>query len=194
MKTPHQPSPSWLIFAAVTLFLTSLSASGSEYGTYKTSEEFLSEQFDGQPPAPAVLWLSGALRKQVDAILGHAYHQLRIRHWTQGDRSAFVLEEIGKEEPITVGVSTQDGHIHALNVLVFRESRGWEVKFPFFTDQFREARLTPNHALNNPIDGITGATLSVTAVTKLAKMALVLDQHIRRQALNKLATTMPSQK
>ena len=59
-------------------------------------------------------------------------------------------------------------------VLVFRESRGWEVRHPFFTDQFRDAGLTGELALDRNIDGISGATLSVRALSRLARLALYL--------------------
>jgi Na+-translocating ferredoxin:NAD+ oxidoreductase RnfG subunit len=63
-------------------------------------------------------------------------------------------------------------------VLEFRESRGWEVRYPFFTDQFVEAKLDQNERLDRNIDGITGATLSVNAVTRIARIALFLHEHI----------------
>ena len=66
-----------------------------------------------------------------------------------------------------------------VRVLIYRESRGWEVKYPAFTDQFRGARLTSDGKLDQSIDGISGATLSVHALTRLARLALLLDQHAR---------------
>ena len=89
-----------------------------------------------------------------------------------------MLEEIGKELPITIGVTIRDGSITNVKVLEFRESRGWEVKYPFFTDQFRDASLDKKHRLDRDIDGITGATLSVSAVTRIARVALILHENI----------------
>lgn len=60
---------------------------------------------------------------------------------------------------------------------MFRESRGFEVRYPFFTDQFRGARLREGLDLDREIDGISGATLSVRALTKLARLALLLRAH-----------------
>ena len=71
--------------------------------------------------------------------------------------------------------------IERLRVLAFRESRGWEVRYPFFTDQFKGVGLTDGHALDKAIDGISGATLSVRALEKLARLALYLhDQAVAR--------------
>jgi hypothetical protein len=69
-----------------------------------------------------------------------------------------------------------------LRVLEFRESRGWEVRYPFFTDQFGGIGLRPDLQLDRPIDGISGATLSVRALKKLARLALYLTQ--QTQAAN----------
>ena len=46
---------------------------------------------------------------------------------------------------------------------------------PAFTDQFNAAALTENNGLDVRIDGISGATLSVQALTRLAAMALFLN-------------------
>lgn len=147
-------------------------------GTYLTPETFLEETFSGNPPAPAVIWLKSDIREQVNAILGHSYPALRIRYWLRDGRSAWILEEVGKEQPITVGLVVNEGHLESLRVLVFRESRGWEVRHPFFTDQFSGAALDPRQELDRDIDGISGATLSVRALKKLARLALYLHSRI----------------
>jgi uncharacterized protein with FMN-binding domain len=97
-----------------------------------------------------------------------------VRYWGDAGRSAWILEEVGKEQPITVGLVVSDGRIERVKVLVFRESRGWEVRHPFFTDQFRDTGLTGERDLDRDIDGISGATLSVRALKKLARLALYL--------------------
>jgi hypothetical protein len=66
----------------------------------------------------------------------------------------------------------------------FRESRGWEIRYPFFTRQFSQLRLTNTGALSHGIDGISGATLSVKAATRSAKFALMLNEHARKTTSN----------
>ena len=48
----------------------------------------------------------------------------------------------------------------------------------FFTDQFNEIGLTGELDLDRGIDGISGATLSVRALKKLARLALYLHTRI----------------
>ncbi len=168
----------------LSVWMLSLAAAGtvSARGTYQTPEDFLAEVFDGDVPEPRVLWLKGGLRQTATDILGHRYPSLRIRYWLRDGRSAWILEEIGKEQPITTGIVVDQGRIERIKVLIFRESRGWEVRYPFFTDQFRGATLNERLELDRDIDGISGATLSVRALERLARLALFLDSEARKRA------------
>ena len=145
-------------------------------GTYMSPDAFLAGAFEGKVPEPSLLWMTRDIKPEVSKILGHPYGMLRVRYWREGNRSAWILEEIGKEEPITSGFVIDDGRLSEVKVLIFRESRGWEVRYPFFTDQFRQAGLGAENALDADIDGISGATLSVSAVTRLARLALYFDK------------------
>ncbi len=150
--------------------------------SYQSADEFLQEVFAATPPSTRVLWLKGDVKEKAASILGHPYPGLRIRYWKTDDRTAWILEEIGKEKPITVGLVVGPGGMELLRVLEFRESRGWEVRYPFFTDQFVGIGLTADRQLDRHIDGISGATLSVRALQKLARLALYLNQ--QAQAAN----------
>lgn len=138
---------------------------------------FMQEVFT-QPPAPDTLWLTGELRPAIRNILEHDYSAVRLRYRRAGQRTAWVLEEIGKEMPITVGIAVDNDAVERVRVLVYRESRGWEVKNPAFTAQFTGARLTPGHGLDRHIDGISGATLSVRALSRLTRLALLLHRQV----------------
>lgn len=148
---------------------------------YQEPEDFLAQSFPAGLPDPEVLWLRGELSDGIEDILGHRYASLRIRYWREGERSAWILEEIGKDLPITTGILIEAGGIEALRILIFRESRGWEVRHDFFTEQFDRAELVADRRLDRHIDGISGATLSVRAVTSLARLALFLDEWVQRQ-------------
>ena len=145
---------------------------------YLAPERFLEQAFAGRVPSPSVLWLTGDLRREVETILGHSAGMLRTRYWQRGDRSAWILEEIGKERPITVGVVIERGRIERLEVLVYRESRGYEVHRDSFEAQFEGGGLNPDGGLDRPIDGISGATLSVRALTRIARLALRLEREV----------------
>lgn len=159
------------------LLLTALAARGET--VYQPAEQFVAESFDGQPPAAQLLWLSGPLAEGYRAIMGEAPRRLRLRYWSEGQRDLWVLEAIGKEQPITAGFIVEEGRIVSSKVLIFRESRGREIHHPFFTRQFSGARLDAGQMLDRPIDGISGATLSVRAMVQMSRLALYLSRKSR---------------
>jgi hypothetical protein len=143
--------------------------------TAAATAQFLREAFATQPQT-ASLWLTAEMRPAIRRILDHDYPATRLRYWRLGQRTAWVLEEIGKEMPITTGIVIDDSRIERVRILVYRESRGGEVQSPAFTRQFADARLTTEQQLDRHIDGIAGATLSVRALSRLARLALLLHQ------------------
>jgi hypothetical protein len=149
---------------------------------YMSAEAFLQQAFDGHEYSREVVWLDKSLQQQLADILGHRYAGIRVRYAGSGDRTAWILEEIGKDLPITIGVVVSQGQIAQLDILAFRESRGWEVRYPFFTKQFFGAELDEKQRLTQRVDNISGATLSVRAVKKVARIALLLDNAVRTKA------------
>jgi hypothetical protein len=158
----------------ILLFSLLLPSPAAAVSVYETQKEFVGRAFNGSSPEPGVVWLSGERKLAVKKILGHDYAALRLRFWCQEQRSAWILDEIGKELPITVGVIINNDYIESLRVLTYRENRGGEVSTPSFTDQFNGVTLDDDGALDARIDGISGATLSVRALTRLAELALFL--------------------
>ncbi|MDH5409106.1 MAG: FMN-binding protein [Gammaproteobacteria bacterium] len=163
------------------VLLMATSAMSFAKGVYLSSEAFVKEVFAGTPPAPEMLWLTGKKREHAEQILQHRPASLRTRYWKKEQRTVWILEEVGKDKPITVGLVINRNKIERIRVLVFRESRGDEVRHDFFTNQFNQAGLTKDHRLTKKIDGITGATLSVRALTKLAALALYLHTEVSKE-------------
>jgi hypothetical protein len=170
--------PLLIITGLLSLMFSTVTVAG---GVYQEPDDFINEVFDNKPPKAEVLWLNKDLKGQIVKILDHKYKGLRVRYWHQEKRSAWILDEIGKEKLITTGIVINNARIEQVKVLVFRESRGWEVRHDFFTSQFESAALKEDHQLDKTIDNISGATLSVRAVRKLAQIALLLDQEIQKK-------------
>ncbi len=162
----------------LTLLLFLFISNAQAGGVYQTQESFLAEVFPKDIPKPEVIWPNKTLKIKIADILGHKYKSLRIRYWKKDNRTAWILEEIGKEKPITAGFVINNQKIERVRILIFRESRGWEVRHTFFTEQFDNAILKDDLELSRNINNISGATLSVRAVKKLARLALLLDKHI----------------
>ena len=170
-----------MIFAVRRLLAgLTLALAAAAYGeVYQEPAAFVAEVF-GKAPPTSVLWLTKDLQAEAAAILGHPPAQLRQRYWSEGGKSVWILEETGKEEPITAGFVVVDGRIDHVRVLVYRESRGQEVRESSFVKQFRNAKLVQGDALDRDIDGIVGATLSVGAMERMARLALFFDRASHR--------------
>ncbi|MCB1643994.1 MAG: FMN-binding protein [Pseudomonadales bacterium] len=147
--------------------------------TYMEPATFIAGSFT-EEPAAQVVWLGKEEQQVAKEILGHPYQGLRVRYWTSGDKTAWILDEIGKEKPITTGIVVSDTGVERVTILAFRESRGGEVRHPFFTAQFAGVSLDDNLRLNESIDGISGATMSVSAVSNVTRLALYLHSKVRR--------------
>jgi hypothetical protein len=120
---------------------------------YQKPSAFIAETFGGATPNAGVVDLTKERQAAIKRLIGRPYGASRVRYVVSG------------------------GKIASVKVLVYRESHGWEVRQPFFTKQFRDASLKEDGKLTARIDNIAGATLSTRALTKMAKLALYLDQH-----------------
>jgi hypothetical protein len=182
-----------IVFVTILLF----SPLAGARGVYISSKDFVEGAFSGAENAAVksnlkVVRLTPEAQREIKQIIGQSYPAKRIRYWKQGTRSAWIIDQIGKTEPITVGVVVEQGKILQLKILVFRESRGSEVRHSFFTDQFLGLNLSPGNKLGDHVDGITGATLSVIAVKKVARLALYLDQFASSVESKSVGLTKPS--
>ena len=161
-----------LPFVLVLVFATSAHANER---VYKKPSDFIKSAFGGKIPPTSVISLSGEVKSRARRIMAKNYRESRVRYWKQGTRSVWILEEIGKTKPITTGFVVESGRIKSVEILIYRESHGWEVSKPFFTRQFSRASLKSGDQLSTSIKNVAGATLSVRAVSKLARLALYLD-------------------
>lgn len=166
----NERAKKWLLL----LWATSLMSTAFGEGEFIAPEEFLQRVFPDAVPASQVLWISGDIKAEVENILGHEAGFLRLRYWGDSERSAWIVDEIGKTEPITIGLVVSNKSVESVDVLAFRESRGWEIKYEFFTRQFAGVSLSNHSRLDRSIDGISGATLSVKAVTNVSRLVLYL--------------------
>jgi hypothetical protein len=148
---------------------------------YQPPEEFISETFGGVPPEVGSLMMLGERKKKVIKILSRKPRKLRTRYWEKDGKTAWILEEIGKTKLITAGFVVEDGKISNAKVLVYRESHGDEVRHSFFLNQFFGLGLSSDKSLDGNIDGISGATLSVRSMKKMATLALFLDNESKKR-------------
>lgn len=171
------------IFFRSLLFLFVLTTAVHAEEVLLDQQAFIQQAFaDVEGTAEAqVLWITKELKQTILEKIDYRLYGLRLRYWINGKRTAWVLEEIGKEQLITMGIVIEDDSVKSVKILVYRESRGGEVRHDFFTEQFPGAQLVDEKSrlsLSKSIDGITGATLSVRAVKKVATLALFLHRQV----------------
>ncbi|MFQ5597921.1 MAG: FAD:protein FMN transferase [Nitrospiria bacterium] len=85
------------------------------------------------------------------------------------------LNVIGKERPITFLIGFDpDGAVYGVEVLIYRESRGSEVRYERFMKQFVGKKTGDSFRLGQEVLPISGATLSSRATAYAVKKGLAL--------------------
>ena len=148
---------------------------------YLTEEQALKQAFPRSDRiARDEKQLSDDQLRTVERTLGvrlRSRTQAIYRAETRGatDGYAMIANEIGKEQFITFMVAmTREFRVLRVSLLVFRETRGWEVEDRRFSDQFRGKSSTDRLVVGSDIIGVTGATLSSRAFCRGIKKALVI--------------------
>ena len=123
----------------VGLLTTTLLASSSvsAKGVFQSGPDFVAEVFAPHNPSPSVLWITDDIRQQAEKILGRPVMGLRVRYHQSAGKTAWILNEIGKEMPITIGVVIDQHKIAKVKILAYRESRGGEVRYPAYMAQYQ---------------------------------------------------------
>ncbi|MEX5215351.1 MAG: FMN-binding protein [Nitrospiraceae bacterium] len=113
----------------------------------------------------------------------------------QIDGYAIVQNTIGKHKPITymVGVDP-NGEVLNIEVLVYRESRGSEVRTKRFNAQYEGKTVFDPIRMNKDIINISGATMSVRSLSAGVKRALVIVDEIYLKPLGRGSDNVQVQK
>jgi len=94
----------------------------------------------------------------------------------------FIVDEVvGKHEFITYAAGlTPDGKVRGIEILVYRETHGYQVRNPDWRHHFEGKTLADPFKLEQDIPNIAGATLSCKNVTNGVKRLLALQQVLLR--------------
>lgn len=151
------------------------------YKTFQTPDVFLAEMFNNNVPTPTVLNLNSQAQSEISAVFKRPFPSQRVRYWKDGSKTVWVFDDIGKEGyvPTTCGFVISNGAVETARVLIYRESRGEQVAEPSFLNQLKGAKASGT-GLSNKVDNITGATLSVIMMERMARTAITLDSLSRK--------------
>lgn len=90
---------------------------------------------------------------------------------------ALVLDEKGKYRPITLMVGLKpDFHVEDVEIMVYRESRGGEVRRRRFLSQYQGKSEHDSVRVNRDIINVTGATVSAHAVSSAVRRAVFVTR------------------
>ena len=119
----------------------------------------------------AIRKLSGVRQRETEQKVWRAEKQGRLLGW-------FIVDEVvGKHEFITYAAGiTPPGTLLGIEVLVYRETYGGEVRGAAWRKQFQGKTLADPFKLDQDISNITGATLSSRNLMNGAKRLLALAQ------------------
>ena len=155
--------------------------------TFLTEDEAFRQILpEGRAFQKETLTLTAAQKEQVNRLLGkkieedtYTFHRAKDSDLGKTIGYGVVLEVVGKERPITflVGVSPQ-ARVVGLEVLIYRESQGSEIRSKRFMRQFIGKTVEAPLKLGRDIDGISGATLSSRSTTYAVKKALALTMAV----------------
>lgn len=127
-----------------------------------------------------VIKLSPEQKAQIEERIGWKFPEQSFEIYigetgTQIDGYALVQNTIGKHKPMTymVGIDSK-GQVSNVELLVFRESRGSEIRQKRFNAQYEGKTVLDPVRINKDIINISGATMSVRSMSAGIKRVLVL--------------------
>jgi Na+-translocating ferredoxin:NAD+ oxidoreductase subunit G len=173
------------IALGVALLMAALGGPARAETAYFTTRAILAEFF---PKSERVTYktfvLDQSLKTRLAQRLGYAPPRDRYTIFvatTQGkvDGYALIDEERGLHQPITFATRLSPrGAIERLEIMVYREPRGDEVRDRRFRKQFEGKTAQDALRLNQDIDAVSGATVSSASLATGAHRATVLIEEL----------------
>jgi Na+-translocating ferredoxin:NAD+ oxidoreductase RnfG subunit len=147
---------------------------------YLTKKQALKIAFPGADEIiKEKIWLTDEQKAAIESVYGEPIEENRIIYYVgmKGNKPMgymVVDHQIGKDYPITfMVVLNVDGTVREVEIMVYREPRGWEVRNKSFLSQFFGLSAESDF---RDIHSITGATLSVRAITRGVTRAVKIYQ------------------
>jgi len=162
------------------LFATAGFAEEKEFSpqVYLTKKQALDIAFPGADEiVKQKKWLTDEQKAAIAGLTMEPFEENRITYYVgmkdKKPMGYMVIDHmIGKSFPITfMVVLNADGTVREVEIMTYREPRGWEVRNKSFLSQFLGRSAESDF---RDIHSITGATLSVRAITRGVQKAVAV--------------------
>ena len=148
---------------------------------YLTQEQALKKAFPDADTLWQEVWTpTQQERRRIERRLGWRLGEIDFTIF-QGQKNnrhqgyAIITNQIGLYKPITFIVHVKkDGRVGGVWIMIYRESRGGQIKRQRFLTQYKNKKTDSHIRLNRDIVGISGATLSVRALNAGVKKVLTI--------------------
>jgi hypothetical protein len=144
--------------------------------TYLNVQQAQEAIFPGKSFSVSPVTLTETQRRQIEKESGVRLTRTPPKIWRVSGGGWFIVDEvIGKHEFITYAIGlTNEGAVHGIEIMDYRESYGGEVRDPKWRAQFvGKTRASPLR-LDQDIKNISGATLSSRHLTEGVRRVLAL--------------------
>lgn len=128
--------------------------------------------------------INGKLKRMGEQFSGQRFYSNFVYYYKISRNEELlgyaVLDNVvGKVKPITfLVIFSINFSVKKVEIIKYREEHGGEVQNRGWLDQFNNKMINSDFEINNGIDGISGATISVTSVIKGIKRLLSLINNI----------------
>src|ERR1041384_2892873 len=142
--------------------------------TYLTVEQAQQTIFPGQKLTAANITLTSEQAREIERRSDTNVRHKEIQLWKVNGGGLFIVDEVvGKHEFITYAVGlTADGTVKQIEIMIYRESYGYEVRNADWRAQFVGKNAAAPLKLNKDIKNISGATLSCRHIADGVKRVL----------------------
>ncbi len=153
---------------------------------YTTKSEILESVFPDAEIEKKTIKITPEMRREIEVLIKDRFFRRRFSFYVAKSRGEILgyaaeVNEIGKTKPITfMVILDKEGIVKRVDILVFRETQGYEIENPRWRKQFVGKSLKDPLRLKRDIDNISGATLSSRAVTKGVKKVLAVFKVVRQ--------------
>jgi hypothetical protein len=169
------------------LFTLSMAVDTSHGGvrTYATEEEVLNMAFPGADIEERTVRITPGMDNKIEDLIKGRFFKKSVSFYIarkDGETLGYatVTNEKGRKRNITFMVVLDGaGAVKSVDLLVFRESQGYQVENPAWREQFIGKTLKDPLRVKRDIRNISGATMSSRAVTKGVKKVLAVFQVVR---------------